>query len=122
MSRELNPHLHSRDIKYLNDHISEFDDDIVYEDMGNTWRIYIEAAQGKITHKSRCRIKSTDYDWERIDLWMKEHHVTNETMVTLFEMVFHRCISVGTISNIRSGHYTKSKTVDEIMDLVDGEL
>ena len=109
------------DYRYVQRNASQLDPDwLDFDDMGPAFRIEVQAACGMATHHSRCRIRSDAYDYKRIDAWMREHRITNETMVIIFDMTYHRLLSVGTISNIRSGHYTHSKTVDEVMAIVDG--
>ena len=109
------------DRRYVHRNASLLDPDwLDFDDMGPAMRIEVEAALGMATHHSRCRIKSDAYDYKRIDAWMRAHRITNETMVTIFDMTYHRRLSVGTISNIRSGHYTNSATVREVMAIMDG--
>ena len=72
-----------------------------------------------MTHNTRCRLKSTAYDYKRLDEWMRLHRMTNENMVIAYELVYGRRLSVGTVSNIRCGSYTNSKTAREMMGMVE---
>lgn len=109
------------DSRYVHRNASQFDPEFTdFDDMGPAMRIEVEAALGMATHHSRCRIKATDYDWRKFSAWMSEHGITNELMVIIFEMYYHRRLSVGTISNIRSGHYTYSATVKQVMQIMEG--
>jgi hypothetical protein len=108
------------DARYIARHAAEYDpefDDL--DSLSAAWRTYIDEKQGKLTHNTRCRIKSSSYDWHKLDAWMRRHMVTNETMVVLFELVYGRRLSVGTVSNIRCGSYTNSKTAREMMGMVE---
>jgi hypothetical protein len=81
-------------------------------------RAYVETAMGRTTHRSRSRIKSALYNWKRIDAWMTEHRMSNSDFVVVFKMKYGRKISVGTIANIRSGHYSGKPMIEKVENLI----
>jgi len=82
-------------------------------------RAYVDAAIGKVTHHSRCRIKTDAYDWQKLNAWMTKHHITNESLALLYRIQYKRNISVGTIANIRCGSYTYSDTAKRVMAIME---
>jgi hypothetical protein len=109
------------DKRYIERHISEFDEFTDVDSLSAAWRTYIDEKQGKLTHNTRCRIKSSAYDYKRLDAWMRLHRMTNENMAVAYELVYGRRLSVGTVSNIRCGSYTNSKTAQEMMGMIESE-
>ncbi len=97
----------------MDEHYGEYDEFIDWEDLSPEWRGYIEAKQGIVTHRSRRKIKSEDYDWQKINEWMRRHGMSNSNFAALLGC------SSGTIANIRSGSYTKSELVEKILSIVE---
>jgi hypothetical protein len=113
------------DQHYIERHAAEYDPEL--DDMDSlsaAWLIYLDECRGKVTHRSRCRIKAADYDWQRLNAWMTACRMTNESMVLIFELTYGKRLSVGTIANIGCGSYTYSDTVRRVMGIMeraDGE-
>jgi hypothetical protein len=109
------------DQHYIERHAAEYDPEL--DDMDSlsaAWRIYLDERLGKVTHRSRCRIKSDAYDWQRLNAWMTACRMTNESMVLIYELTYGKRLSVGTIANIRCGSYTNSDTVRRVMAIMEG--
>jgi hypothetical protein len=105
----LSPH----DRRYISRHYREFDPEL--DDMGSmgpAFRAEIEARLGHVTHRSRHRIRATDYDWQRINAWMTASRMSNTSLAYLMGC------SAGSIANIRCGYYTKSELVERIFALM----
>ena len=111
------------DRQYIERHYQEFDPEFMdIDSLSSAWKTYLDEKQGRLTHNTRCRLKSTAYDYKRLDAWMRLHRMTNENMVIAYELVYGRRLSVGTVSNIRSGSYTNSKTAQEMMGMMEGGI
>ena len=77
-----------------------------------------DTAIGRVNHHSRARLKSELYDWRAINSWMIEHRMSNSDFVVVFKMKYGRKISVGTIANIRSGHYSGKPMIEKVENLI----
>ena len=113
--------LSARDARYIERHAAEYDPEL--DDMDSlsaAWRIYLDERLGKVTHRSRRRIKTDSYDWQRLNAWMTACRMTNESMVLIYELTYGKRLSSGTIANIRCGSYTYSDTVKRVMGIMEG--
>ena len=111
----MTPAISQFDLRYIHRNAAQLDPDwLDFDDMGPAFRIEVQAALGMATHHARCRIKSTEYDWRRIDAWMTEHRMSNSNFAYLLG------VSVGTIANIRSGHYTGAPMIERILSIING--
>jgi hypothetical protein len=109
------------DQHYIERHAAEYDPELDdMESLSAAWRIYLDERMGNVTHRSRCRIKATDYDWQQLNAWMTACRMTNESMVLIYELTYGKRLSSGTIANIRCGSYTYSDTVRRVMAEMEG--
>jgi hypothetical protein len=108
------------DRRYIDRHSHELD--LFDGNDSDAWRAYIDTKQGRVNHHSRARIKSQLYDWRRINEWFTKCRMSNTNFCIIFELHYGRPISVGTVANIRSGHYTGAPMIAKVEALIYGEL
>lgn len=108
------------DKRYIDRHINELD--MFEENDSDSWRAYIDTKQSRGNHHSRARIKSQLYDWRRINEWFTKCRMSNTNFCIIFELHYGRHISVGTVANIRSGHYTGAPMIAKVEALIYGRM
>ncbi len=97
------------------------DRDEFYPFAGNDNHVLLaefDTAIGKVNHHSRARLKSELYDWRAINDLMIKHGISNSKLVVVFKLKYGHKISIGTVANIRSGHYTGVPMIEKVERLL----